>query len=278
MPDHNRRSKTPLQTTNKARYSFMAAPNCVLNYTAMNLLPADLPFLQERFAELAAEVREAWDASNQGGEELDTPTLLREAMAQLIDMLDRIQSESQQENATGVAEINTLGEYGLHLLEDLSQLAARLEQPSLAADIEQLSLPYALWIARHGGEIKHLAPVVNALAQFANQANQPQLMTGLYTQCCELIEATSPACEDSASNDPGHPWRLLLLNRAIVATRSYNPELMEPAFDAIVECLPGEAQRFFIEGMEQMAIIDYPDHVREIVRRYYVAHAVPRLH
>jgi len=207
---------------------------------------------------------------------MDTPTLLGEAMSQLIDMLDHIQGEVPDDAAGRAAEINTLGEYGLHLLEDLARLAVRLEQPSLAADIEQLSLPYALWIARRGGEIKHLAPVVNALAQFANQANQPQLMTGLYTQCCELIEATSPTCEDSASNDPGHPWRLLLLNRAIVATRSHNPELMEPAFDAIVECLPGDAQRFFAEGMEQMSIIDYPDHVREVVRRYFLTHAVPR--
>ena len=67
------------------------------------------------------------------------------------------------------------------------------------------------------------------------------------------------------------------INRAIVATRSHNPELMEPAFDAIVECLPQEAQRFFAEGMEQMAIIDYPTQVRDLVRRYYLAHTQRRL-
>ncbi|MGB5614825.1 MAG: hypothetical protein WBM59_17935 [Sedimenticolaceae bacterium] len=244
----------------------------MLNFSTMNLPPADLSFLQERFGELAAEVREAWEASPHSGEEMDTARLLGQAMSQLIDMLE----PETQGDTSEAAEINTLGEYGLHLIEDLSQLALGLEQASLAAEIEQLSLPYALWIARHGGEIKHLAPVVNAVAHFANQTAHPQHMTDLYTQCCELIDATSPACEDSASSQPGHPWRLLLLNRAIVATRSHNPELMEPAFDAIVECLPGEAERFFAEGMEQMSIIDYPDHVREIVRRYFVVHASPR--
>ena len=44
---------------------------------------------------------------------------------------------------------------------------------------------------------------------------------------------------------------------------------MEPAFNAIVEPLPNDAERFFAEGMEQMAIIDYPEHVRTVVRRYY---------
>jgi hypothetical protein len=34
--------------------------------------------------------------------------------------------------------------------------------------------------------------------------------------------------------------------------------------------------RFFSEGMEQMAVIDYPAHVREVVRRYFAAYASPR--
>ena len=101
-------------------------------------------------------------------------------------------------------------------------------------------------------------------------------MAELYTQCCELIDATNPICEAPAVDDPSDPWRLLLINRAIVATRSHNPELIESAFDAVLESLPGDAPKFFAEGMEQMTILDYPDDVREVVRRYYLAHAVPR--
>jgi hypothetical protein len=241
----------------------------------MNLPPVDLTYLQERFSALAAQVLEAWEASGHASEDVDMPIMLSDAMSQLIHLLNHIQDE-QHDGKSEAAEINTLCGYGLHLVEELSQLAAGLDQRGLAAEIEQLSLPFALWFARHGGEIKLLAPVVNALAYFANQSSNPQAMAILYSQCCELIEATSPACEDSAANDPGHPWRLLLLNRAIVATRSHNPELMEPAFDAIVECLPQEALRFFSEGMEQMAVIDYPAHVREVVRRYFAAYASPR--
>lgn len=244
----------------------------------MRVPPVDLSYLREQFRELAAQVCEAWDASSHAATEVDTPRLLRDALLQLADMLAHVEGAASDPEANP-AEINTLGEYGLHLLEEQSQLAASLDQATLANQIEQQCLPFALWIARHGGEIRHLAPVVNALAHYANMASHPQTMGHLYTCCCELIEAASPACEEQPSRGAQHPWRLLLLNRAIVATRSHNPELMEAAFDAIVDHLPGEAHRFFAEGMEQMAVIDYPDTVRDVVRRYFLAHGIPqRLH
>lgn len=245
----------------------------MLNFAIMNLPPVDLSYLRERFSDLATQVQEVWETSGRASGDMDMPVMLREAMSQLIDILNHIQDEDPVSES---AEINTLCNYGLHLLEELSQMAVGLEQPALAEEIEQLSLPCALWFARHGGEIRQLAPVVNAVACFANQLSHPQAMSSLYSHCCELIEATSPACEDAAVGDPADPWRLLLLNRAIVATRSHNPELMEPAFDAIVECLPQDALRFFTEGMEQIAIIDYPAQVREVVQRYFAAFASPR--
>ena len=243
----------------------------MLHSPTMNLPPVDLVYLRERFSELAARVQELWESSALAEQETTDPMMLSEAMSQLVDMLNHIQQDD-----TAPAEINTLCEYGLHLLDELAQQAAGFNQADLANEIESLSLPYALWFARNGSELRQLATVVNALAHFANQASRPQTMAELYIQCCELVEAASPSLEDSASGNPKHPWRLLLLNRAIVATRSHNPELMEPAFDAIDEYLPQDAAGFFAEGMEQMAIIDYPAPVREVVRRYFLACASPR--
>jgi len=248
---------------------------CMLNSRPMIIPPADLSYLRERLRELADQVGDFWESTARSETEIDSPALLNEALNQLIGMLAQMQDEPADTRIDPV-EISTLGEYGLHLLDELSRLAASLEQTALARDIEQLSLPFALWIARHGGEIRDLGPIVNALARLANEAAHPQAMSDLYTHCCELIEAASPACEESSASDDQHPWRLLLLNRAIVATRSHNPELMEPAFDAIVECLPGDAQRFFAEGMEQVAVTNYPEPVRDVVRRYFLAHGEPR--
>ncbi len=246
----------------------------MLNLFAMNLPPADLSYLRERFKELASTVRDFCETGIQD-ENPESTQLLCDAMAQLMDILDRMETDPADVK-NRPTELSTLGEYGLHLIEELSQLAGAADQADLRREIEHLSLPFALWIARHGGEIRNLPPVVNALAHFANQNTQPHVMASLYTCCCEVIEAISPAYENSDSTDPNDPWRLLLLNRAIVATRSHNPELIEPAYDAIVETLPADAEQFFAEGMEQMTIIDYPHHVREIVRRYYLAHTQPK--
>lgn len=209
----------------------------------MRIPPVDLSYLREQFRDLAGQVREAWDASGREAGDVDTPLLLRDALSQLVDMLGHVQ-HAEANAQVNPAEINTLGEYGLHLLEEMSQTAASLDQASLAAQIEQLCLPFAIWIARHGGEVRNLSPVVNALAHYANRASHPQTMAVLYTYCCEIIEAASPACEEPPRSGTRHPWRLLLLNRGIVATRSHNPELIEAAYDAIVEHLPNEARSF----------------------------------
>ena len=248
----------------------------VLTSGRMRLPPVDLVYLRDQLAEVVALLQDRWESSAVADESADAPRLLGDAAAQLFDMLSL---SARDEALSGMqhAETTTLGEYGMHLFNELAEIATRLELREMQNHIELLNLPFALWIARHGGEIRDLGPAVNALARLANRATEPQTMSALYTHCCELIEAASPACEEEkpGAKQP-HPWRMLLLNRAIVATRSHNPDLMVAAFDAIVEQLPGEARRFFSEGMEQMGIIDYPDHVREVMQSYYLACARPR--
>lgn len=240
----------------------------------MSEFPVDLNFLRERLAALAEELADDAQTDTTTGPSSSEPGQLCDALLQLFDLLGQLERDRTEPSAI-VGELNALGEFGLHLLEDLANQARR-KRKAAAGDIEHLSLPFALWVARRGGEIRNLAPVVNALAYFANQNSRPATMTNLYAQCCEIIEAASPASQENFVEQPAHPYRMLLLNRAIVATRSHNPELIEIAFDSVLEVLPNDAQSLFAEAMEQMALIDYPDYVRDIVRRYFVDHARPR--
>jgi len=72
-----------------------------------------------------------------------------------------------------------------------------------------------------------------------------------------------------AGIDTGRPWRVLLLNHCIVATRSHNTGLMEDAFALLSARLPEDAARFFTEGMQQMDALDYPQRVREVMEKYH---------
>ena len=93
------------------------------------------------------------------------------------------------------------------------------------------------------------------------------------------MQATaSDIAADSDKSDDRRPWRILQLNRAIVATRSYNIELMSRVFDDLIQGLPGDAKDFFREGMRQMQVVQYPARVRAVMTHYFEALAQNSLH
>ena len=244
----------------------------MLNSRAMRLPPADLAYVLERFNDLVSEIDAA---SEQSAGEANSPAQLGDAMTQLVSLLARlgITPEADREHP---GELTTYGDYGLHLLDQLADLATSADLPDTRLAVERLNFPFSLWIVRNGGELRQLGGVAKGLTQFANRADAPGTMANLYGCCCELIEAASAAYDNTGNEQTAKPWRFLLLSRALVATRSHNPDLMKPAFDAVIEQLPGEAERFFTEGMEQMTLADYPEPAREVVRRYFLAHTKPR--
>lgn len=236
----------------------------------MKPVPADIASLFDVFLGHAESLRNAWDSAHE--QPPQNPAQLIDAMSQLAGVLRRFDDAQDVDTQ----ELDTLGEYGLQLLSELSELAAQLQQAEAARGLENLCLSLAVWSARHGGEIQHLAPVVNALAFFANHSQTPEDMQMLLGLANEVYEAVNPkVSEDNDRNDPLRPWRLLLLNRAIIATRTLQPTMMEPVFDNVVEHLPEDAARFFTEGMEQMDIVGYPPQVREVMARYYMAFGTP---
>ena len=83
-------------------------------------------------------------------------------------------------------------------------------------------------MCRSGGRS---AMVVNALANFANRMHEPSALEPLATFMGRVIQASASLIkEDLEKNNPGRPWRVLHLNRGIVATRTHNPTIMEQVF------------------------------------------------
>ena len=168
-------------------------------------------------------------------------------------------------------QVTELSELALGLLGELVTLAATLGLDDIGQDARTLSLDLATWTAEQGAMLRVIEPVVEALASEANGSRDPQQLTDLYDRITRVMEAVAPAARKSGNpHRPSRAWRLLLMNRAIVATRTLDPGLMESAFDTLVTELPEDAPRFFAEGMGQLDIVGYPPRVREVMTRYYV--------
>jgi len=238
----------------------------------MKITQVDIAYLYEAFLEQAEVLLEQWRCQPEAALAQD-PSRLVEAMGDLCMVLRRFEeglADEGEQVDTGDAEAEALGNYGLQLLIDLTQLATQLGLADCAQEVENLCLPLGAWISRQGGEIQQLAPIVNALAWHANHTTNPKLMLNLHELANQVFEAVSPNVIDSDQDNPLHPWRLLVINRAIVATRTLEPEIMEPALQAVVEYLPDDAPLFFEEGMQQMDKIGYPERVREVMNRYHM--------
>jgi hypothetical protein len=202
--------------------------------------------------------------------------LLAEALRKLLDVMVRVEADSRIDESertgrrAGGEDITELGEYGFRLQESLASLVDRTGQAELKEAMAGLIVDLGLWIAAHGGRLDSIEVLVDALALIANRTSQPGSLARLSEVMGHIIEAVSPVIrEDLERVNPGRPWRVLLLNRGIVATRSHDPARMEEAFDFLIRHLPEDAPGFFAAGMQQMDALNYPDPVRRVMEKYH---------
>lgn len=209
-------------------------------------------------------------------DDVNSPHNLLAAMDQAIDVMARADADSVVEKdmsaeslgALTAEDINKIGHYALDLLEGMVSYVQN-KTGEQNRDILRLSLPISLWIARHGGKLSQIDMLVNSLAGYANEISDNHMLAELAAVMKEIIDA----CDDEIRRDIEQtnmmrPWRILNLNYGIVATRSYQPELIEQAYDSLIKNLPQDARQFFKEGLQQMDIVGYPDTVRDVVERY----------
>ncbi|NEX22203.1 hypothetical protein G3480_18150 [Thiorhodococcus mannitoliphagus] len=237
------------------------------------LPPIDISSIADRLNEIGDDLEQAYDeVADADGPE---PRVLLDGMQRLLDIMRAADAglpakfPERIQEATG-SDPEVLLDHGLRLLAQLSDLATQLDLPRHAEQMEQLGLPLCCWLLRRGAELKHPEPVVNAAAHIANGLHTTDELVELFGLLNEVMSGIGiERALELESNHPERPWRVLLLNRAIVATRSRQPVLMEEAFQSVVEHLREDAPDFFREGMGQMEALDYPVQVREVMQRYF---------
>ncbi len=212
-----------------------------------------------------------------------SPPQLADTFEQLFEAMHRTEASLGEDEPAGQGtrasgeDVTELGEYALELFDQSLHWANHLDLPGVFETLQAFTIAMARWIARHGGQLLNLEPVVDALARCANRTQDPGELLALYRAMGEIMDATAAVIrEDLDRANPGRPWRILHLNRAIVATRTHQPDVMEEAFNVLTEHLPEDAAGFFSQGMEQMDLLNYPPHVREVMDRYYRKWSVNR--
>jgi hypothetical protein len=248
--------------------------------------PADLGHIHEALQGIARDLVERYEDSDDAPPDghSATPVVLVDGLERLLDLLPRCQSLLPGGTPTGdpapleCRDIHALGNYGIRLFAQLTAWARSLGLSGACDQLRRLTFAFALWLAQRGAEISLLEPVVDDLAFVANGLRGPTDLEQMYLAACQIMEAVDPLlAQDLDRSRADRPWRVLVLNRAIIATRSHQPTLMERAFQSLVELLPEDAPTFFREGMEQMDALGYPAPVRDVMERYFQRWCSPKV-
>jgi len=205
---------------------------------------------------------------------------LETALTQFFEVSEKIETQPELLNSSesDFSNISELGDYGLQLLAGLEQWvdAAQFED-KMVLQLSILSL--AIWIHDHDGELQQLDNIVNALSQLANHTYNLKVLIKLHKIVEKITNSAHKIIKsDLDKTDPGRPWRLLNLNHGIIATRTHNTDIMNTVFEQLVSRLPDDAANFFADGMKQLDVIDYPEHVKYVMEQFYQSTNKPTLH
>jgi hypothetical protein len=197
-----------------------------------------------------------------------------------FDEIDKFLS-SAEEMSSDSAQIelfNARGNELILLIDRLMVFSSQIQHQESFAYFEDFLLLFSLWFATSGGTISRLIPIVNLIAALANRLSDQQALKQLLADIEIIIQATEQSIQDDMEDrDPRRPWRVLLLNYAITATRTYEPALMDKTFQFLIQNLPDDLKQFFTEGMDQMVALNYPQPVRDVMEKYYQQYAAQEI-
>jgi hypothetical protein len=205
---------------------------------------------------------------------------LLDKFEEYFNIVASVNLRSSEDKIIDATEATEISDYGFVLLLKLIDLMERLDLPHKRKEIEQISLVFARWTISYNGTINYLEPVVNAIAQLANLMKEREALLALSELIADIVDHCSLELkkDQSGDNEEFHPWRLLHVNRGIVATRTHDLEVMKQAFDEFLIYLPQQATGFFAEGMREMDALDYPPHVRKVMEFYFHQNPSVRVH
>jgi hypothetical protein len=199
------------------------------------------------------------------------PPELVDAVREFLDGCEKLDAEYGETGPLPLEDVDEFADTLLRYLAELRNWLPRLGLADREAVLDRILIGAALWAVRHDVDLMPLDALVNALAHAANNATSKQelaavfgLMQGVIGAVAEVVKA------DLDKSDPYRPWRILLLNFAIVAVRSQDIPMMRHAFAALERHLPEECPGFFAEGVARAKHPAFADEVRDLLNAEHV--------
>ena len=202
---------------------------------------------------------------------INTKHPLDDESKQVILHLTSILTNSELDSVLSADEITDIGELGLSFIEGLF-LDMQIN-PETKTHFNKVALSFAYWVALNGGSLNRLDYPVNALTTSANHIHDKTRLETLYEVVTYLVSACTETVKNNPDKSSGNPWRVLVMNYSIIATRTHNPDLMDSAFKTLLKYFPESAPGFFKQGMSVMVRLNYPQHVKAIMERYFSEYA-----
>ncbi len=193
-----------------------------------------------------------------------------------FDEIDKFLSNAGEvaSNPSQIELFNSRANELILLIDRLMIFSSQMKHQESFSYFEEFLMLFSLWFANLGGTITKLIPIVNLVAALSNRVREPDILQQLLKNIEIIIRATEQSIKDDMDDrDPRRPWRVLLLNYAITATRTHEPELMDKTFQFLIQNLPDDLKQFFTEGMSQMTALNYPDEVKAVMEKYYLQYA-----
>ncbi len=220
----------------------------------------------QAFSGLADDIGVAWRQRFGGATTGRDPLALAGIV---LDFLRLMQSLDRQYGAEGLLPVQDAGaavDEAMTSSAELEPWLARLELGPRLPALHAVQIAFGHWAMIHHLRFTAVTPVVNALAQKANDAESRQENAAAFAMMQGLVEhLAGDFSADLDRSNPERPWRLLNLNLAITGIRTGDSAMIRHGFDRLERHLPDECRGFFGEAMALAIQPGFPDECRTLI-------------
>ena len=177
------------------------------------------------------------------------PIALVAAVADFLAAADQLDIDYGADANLPIEDADDAVDEALRCASELEAWLDRLDLPAYHPVLAAVVLGTGLWAMRHGLTIYRPEPIVNALANRANDAGSKPETAAAFAMMQGFISHLAPTlAADLERSNPERAWRLLNLNFAITAIRTGDADLMRYAFTVFNSHLPDERAGFYEEA------------------------------